>query len=1027
MKDDKIGTASPQFRVHSSEFIVTTSEQGNSELGTQLSPTEINSELRTLNSELAKRTLCLDGAMGTMIPRGKGLGDLLCLSEPEIIRHIHEQYLEAGADIITTCTFNAQRISLSDYHSEALVRDINLAAARLARQAAEKYSTPEKPRFVVGSVGPTNKSCSIAPDVENPALRSITFDELADAYREQMEALIEGGVDALLLETVFDTLNAKAAIYAAEEAMQQTGVQVPIMLSATISDNAGRMLTGQTIEAFLISVAHAPLLSVGFNCSSGAHDMLPNLRTLVAHASCYISAYPNAGLPNAMGEYDQSPQMMLEEMRPFVAEGLVNIIGGCCGTTPQHIKELAMLANSSSECKVQSSELLRQSGEWLRHSSACKVQSSECIVQCAPCMDAPIYSRVHQCTAHNAPDTLRSTPSQSNSEPWRSNSELRTLNSELAKPRGLCLSGLEPLVLTPEVGFVNVGERCNVAGSRKFLRLISEKNYTEALSIARRQVEDGAMVIDINMDDGLLDARQEMVTFLNLLMSDPDIARVPVMLDSSDWDVVVAGLKCLQGKAVVNSISLKEGEETFLRHARELRRFGAAAVVMLFDEEGQATSYERRTAVCERAIRLLTDEVGFPQEDIIIDPNILAICTGMPEHDDYAADFIRTIDWIRAHYPLVHISGGVSNLSFAFRGNNYLREAMHAVFLYHARKHGMDMAIMNPASKVMYSDIPEDLLQMLEDVILHPTVEARERLVAAAMQMVTEQGTKPDTKAHNAQSSGKPSTGHDSPEHKPVGERLVAALRRGITDNLETDLDEALQTYPTAVDIIEGPLMQGMNLVGQLFGEGKMFLPQVVKTARTMKMAVDYLQPYIQQQKTKANYKAGRVLLATVKGDVHDIGKNIVGVVMACNGYEIIDMGVMVPAEDIVSRALEVRPDVIGLSGLITPSLEEMVRTVALLRQAGINVPIMIGGATTSALHTALRIAPAYEGPVVWVRDASQNAPLAARFLSETSKAEALASLREEQESLRQSAGVSEDVPLSLEEARRRKLKLFES
>ena len=928
--------------------------------------------MERLEEAIQKRVLLLDGAMGTMIPRGKSIGDMLCLTEPDIIRNIHEQYLEAGADLITTCTFNAQRISLSDYHAQMLVREINLAAVRIAREAAERYSTKDNPRFVLGSVGPTNKSCSISPDVSDSARRAITFDELSDAYQEQMEALLEGGVDALLMETIFDTLNAKAALYAAEEAMRRTGTRVPLMLSITISDRSGRILTGQTIEAFLISISHAPVLSVGLNCSFGAKDMLANLRTLAAHSPYYVTAYPNAGLPNEMGEYDQTPSMMLEEMRPFVAEGLVNVIGGCCGTTPEHIRALAELKHYGAEGLNRSDRLNGRGG-----------------------------------------------------------------NGGL-----LCLSGLEPLVLTPEVGFVNVGERCNVAGSRKFLRLINEGNYDEALSIARQQVENGAMVLDINMDDGLLDARREMTTFLNLLSSDPDIARVPVMIDSSDWQVIVAALKCLQGKAIVNSISLKEGEDVFLSHARELRRYGAAVVVMLFDEQGQATSYERRIEVCERACRLLIEKVGFPASDIVIDPNILAICTGMAEHDNYARDFIRTIDWVRQHFPLVHISGGVSNLSFSFRGNNFLREAMHAVFLYHARQHGMDMAIMNPSSKVMYSDIPANLLQMLEDVILKPTTEARERLIAYAANAIEADKKTSDTALKTA--SGE--AGGANLQQMPVEQRLITALQRGVSDHLEADLAEAMQKYQSAVAIIEGPLMQGMNLVGTLFGEGKMFLPQVVKTARTMKQAVELLTrstefsvqnpqsedgssldskprtPSAQQPSPKAKPK---VLLATVKGDVHDIGKNIVGVVMACNGYEIIDMGVMVPAEDIVQKCLEVKPDIIGLSGLITPSLEEMVRTVGQLREAGIRVPVMIGGATTSPLHTALKIAPVYEGPVLWVKDASQNAPLASRFLSEETRAEAEASLKHEQEELCNDTTKPRTDLLPFEEARRRKPDLF--
>ena len=885
---------------------------------------------RLLEEELRKRILLLDGAMGTMIPRGLGLSDLLNLSNPSLILDIHEQYLRAGADIITTNTFNAQSISLTDYNAQAKVREINQAAVRIAREAADNFSTPDKPRFVVGSIGPTNKSCTISPDVNNPASRAITFKELADAYAEQMLTLVECGVDAILMETIFDTLNAKAGIYAAEEAMKRVGRRVPLMLSITISDKSGRILTGQTIEAFLASVSHAPIISVGLNCSFGAKDMLPNLRLLATRSPFYVSAYPNAGLPNGFGEYEQTPEMMLDEMRPFVEEGLVNIIGGCCGTTPEHIRALSKLT-------------------------------------------------------HGIPH-VPALPS-----------------------KNLLLSGLEELELTPEVGFINVGERCNVAGSRKFLRLIKEGNYDEALSIARQQVEAGAMVIDINMDDGLLDARKEMTSFLNLLSSDPDIARVPVMIDSSDWQVILAGLSCLQGKAIVNSISLKEGEDTFLSHARELRRFGAAVVVMLFDEEGQATTFERRVEVCQRAYQLLTEEVGFPPSDIIFDPNVLAICTGIPEHDNYAIDFIRTVEWIRRHMPLVHISGGISNLSFSFRGNNYLREAMHAVFLYHARQKGMDMAIMNPATKVMYADIPSDLLSILEDVILRPSAEARDLLIE---------------KAGTMDVSDMPVTPKSTPTAQiSLEERLVSLIQHGTTDNLEDDLNEALKVYPNAVDIIEGPLMKGMNVVGELFGEGKMFLPQVVKTARTMKRAVEYLTPYLSRgRESKA---AGRVLLATVKGDVHDIGKNIVGIVMACNGYEIIDMGVMVPPEDIVRKAKETKADIIGLSGLITPSLEEMVKVVSMLREEGINVPVMIGGATTSRLHTALKIAPVYEGPVIWVKDACQNVPEASHFLNEKTRESALAELRREQDSLRQSFESKQSDVLSMEDARKRKPKLF--
>lgn len=916
-----------------------------------------------LQEIVRERILLLDGAMGTMIQqyrlteedfRGEqfrqvpgqmqGNNDLLCLTRPDVIADIHRKYLEAGADIIETNTFSAQRISMADYGVADCCREINRAACRIAREAADEYSrrTPGKPRFVAGSVGPTNKTCSMSPDVNNPAFRALTFDELAAAYTEQMEALLEGGVDALLIETIFDTLNAKAALYAAGRAMETTGRSVPLMLSVTVSDKGGRTLSGQTLEAFLASVQHAPVFSVGLNCSFGAHDMKPALQTLAARAPYYISAYPNAGLPNTLGEYDQTPEQMAAEVKAFIDEGLVNIVGGCCGTTDAHIAALHPLVRGA-----------------------------------APHRPVP------------APDRL-----------W--------------------LSGLELLDLTPEVKFVNVGERCNVAGSRKFLRLIKEKNYEEALSIARKQVDDGALVIDVNMDDGLLDARAEMETFLNLLASEPEIARVPVMIDSSNWEVIRTGLKCLQGKCIVNSISLKEGEEVFLQHAREIKQLGAAVVVMAFDEVGQADTCERKTAVCERAYRLLVDRVGFNPHDIIFDPNVLAVATGMEEHDNYALDFIRATGWIRQHLPGAHVSGGVSNLSFSFRGHNYIREAMHAVFLYHACRNGMDMGIVNPATAVMYGDLPAEVLERIEDVILNSRRDAAERLVELADRIKVE--------AEAAKAGGTVQAQHiDAWRQAPVEERLQYALMKGVGDYLEVDLEEARGRYDRAVQVIEGPLMTGMNRVGELFGQGKMFLPQVVKTARTMKKAVGLLQPYIEAQKTEGAASAGRVLVATVKGDVHDIGKNIVSVVMACNGYEIIDMGVMVPAEDIVRKALELKPDVIGLSGLITPSLEEMVHVVAELKRAGIAVPVMIGGATTSRLHTALKIAPVYDGPVIWVKDASQNAPVAGRFLHPDTAAEAVVALQNEQERLRTEVnGAPEPEKLSLEEARSRKLNLFD-
>ena len=933
----------------------------------------------SLCSLIKERILILDGAMGTMIQqfglteadfRGerftdlpglqKGNNDLLCLSKPEVIADIHRRYLSVGVDIIETCTFNAQRISMADYSCEHLCREINLAAVAIARQEADAMSTPEKPRYVAGSIGPTNKTCSISPDVNDPAKRGVTYDELVEAYDEQIEALIEGGVDALLIETIFDTLNAKAAIYAAERVMERLGKRLPIMLSVTISDAAGRTLSGQTLDAFLASVSHADIFSVGLNCSFGAAQMKPYLKALATRAPYYISCYPNAGLPNSLGGYDQSPADMAVQVKEYIDEGLVNIIGGCCGTTDAYIAEYAALVEGAH-----------------------------------PHVPAP------------CPDTL-----------W--------------------LSGLELCEVTPERNFINVGERCNVAGSRKFLRLIGEKKYEEALSIARHQVEDGAQLLDINMDDGLLDTEKEMVHFLNLIASEPDIARVPIMVDSSKWEVITAAVKCIQGKCVVNSISLKEGEEPFLAHAREIRRLGAAVVVMAFDEEGQADTYERRIAICERAYHLLVDVVGMPAQDIIFDPNILAVATGIEAHNTYALDFIRATAWIRTNLPGAHVSGGVSNLSFAFRGNNYLREAMHAVFLYHAIKAGMDMGIVNPATSVRYDDIAPELLEAIEDVVLaspNPSqggVTNTERLIKVASEI-----------SGNSEKPESPLLVRGKGEALSLEARLQNALIKGSSDTLEADLAEALTLYPSAVAIIEGPLMAGMQHVGKLFGEGRMFLPQVVKTARTMKQAVELLTRDKGQltrdssetqnsdnrnncQFSTVNCQLKKVLLATVKGDVHDIGKNIVSVVMGCNGYDIIDMGVMIPAEDIVQKALECRPDIIGLSGLITPSLAEMVATAEALRKAGISVPLLIGGATTSAMHTALKIAPAYDGPVVYVKDASQNSGIAATLLNDDTREAFIAQLREEQEALRREFVAKEQASLlSLDEARAKKPNFF--
>ena len=892
--------------------------------------------------------------MGTMIGQilGKtGNSDALNLSRPDVIADIHRQYLAAGADIITTNTFSAQRISQADYHMEEQARQMALEGARIARHCADEFSSPDKPRFVAGSIGPTNKTCSMSPDVSNPALRELDYDMLFDAYYEEADALLEGGVDAVLVETIFDTLNAKVAMDAALQAMKARGRRVPLMLSMTVSDLAGRTLSGQTIDAFLASVSSYPVFSVGLNCSFGATQMLPYLRQMASKSPYYISAYPNAGLPNALGLYDETAESMAPKMGQMVDEGLVNIIGGCCGTTPEFIARYVPLVQGKSPRRP-----------------AAAVQQMQ-------------------------------------------------------------LSGLDVLQIQPST-FNVIGERCNVAGSRKFLRLIKEHQYDEAVAIARKQVADGALVLDVNMDDGLLDARREMVTFLNTIAAEPDIAAVPVMIDSSDWDVIVAGLKCLQGKGIVNSISLKEGEAVFLRHARDVKRYGAAVVVMCFDEEGQATSYERRIAIAERSYRLLTEEVGFNPLDIIFDPNILAVATGMEEHDAYAADFIRATRWIRENLPGAHVSGGVSNLSFSFRGNNYIREAMHAVFLYHAIQAGMDFAIVNPAMKVQYSDIPGDELEMIEDVILNRCAGASERLIALAARLGEARdpsGTRGASGTSGPSSPSSPSSprGTSSPSRDGgVEERLQEALVKGVGDRLEEDLREALVKYGRAVDIIEGPLMAGMNRVGQLFGEGKMFLPQVVKTARTMKQAVGILQPYIEEQRGPGARKSGKVLLATVKGDVHDIGKNIVGVIMACNGYEVIDMGVMVPAEQIVRKAREEGVDMIGLSGLITPSLEEMVNVCRELERAGLDIPVMIGGATTSELHVALKIAPVYGGPVVWMKDASQNALVAARLMDRAEGRKMERELGSRYEHLREHYEEEQRQLLSLEEARRNKPKI---
>ncbi len=919
--------------------------------------------MATLKELAGQRILVLDGAMGTMIQkyrleeqdfRGavcadyegqmRGNNDILNLTRPDVIADIHRKYLSVGADIITTNTFNAQRISQADYRMEDHCREMALEGARIARRAADEYTTPDKPRFVAGSIGPTNKTCSMSPDVSDPAARELTYPKLHEAYAEQIDALVEGGVDALLIETVFDTLNAKVAIDAALTVMAQREKELPIMVSATVSDLAGRTLSGQTLEAFLASISGYPIFSVGLNCSFGADQMIGFLRQLARRAPYYISAYPNAGLPNSMGLYDETPLSMAPKIAAMIDEGLVNIIGGCCGTDEQFIAQYLPLVQGK---------------------------------------------KPHQ--------------------PARPSPYMQ-------------LSGLELLEVTPEVRFVNVGERCNVAGSRKFLRLIKEKQYDEAVAIARKQVEDGALVIDINMDDGLLDAKSEMVNFLNRIAAEPDIASVPVMIDSSDWQVITAGLQCVQGKAIVNSISLKEGEAVFIRHAQDVKRFGAAVVVMCFDEQGQATSYERRIEIAQRSYRILTERVGIHPLDIIFDPNVLAVATGMEEHDSYALDFIRATEWIRRNLPGAHVSGGVSNLSFSFRGNNYIREAMHAVFLYHAIQRGMDFGIVNPATKVLYSDIPPEELKVIEDVILNRHAGAADELTRLANRILEQQQAKDAPAAATVSAEAARNAQWRKGD---VESRLKHALVKGIGDYLQDDLAEALGQYPRAVDLIEGPLMAGMNEVGQLFGEGKMFLPQVVKTARTMKQAVNILQPYIEQQKTDRDRKAGKVLLATVKGDVHDIGKNIVAVVMACNGYEIVDMGVMVPAEQIVAKAVKEQVDMIGLSGLITPSLEEMVNVAREMKRAGLDIPIMIGGATTSELHVALKIAPVYGGPVVWMKDASQNATVAAKLLNEAEKERMVSGLDERYRHLRDDYRQQQQQLLSIEEARNRKKDYF--
>ena len=908
------------------------------------------SKKSSLRQALEHRILLLDGGMGSMIQeynlteddfRGtafvaskvplKGNNDVLSLTRPDVISEIHHRYLEAGADIITTNTFSSQVISQKDYGLTAHVDALNRTSATLARQEADRMTalTPSQPRFVVGDIGPTSKMLSMSEDVNDPASRAVTFDQVEAAYLQQMRVLLECRVDAILVETIFDTLNAKAAISAFIKAKEEfaNDEYVPeIMLSMTVSDSSGRTLSGQTIEAFVISVEHCSPLSLGLNCGLGASGMLPYLRQMSRAASCFISCHPNAGLPNQFGTYDETPEMMVEQMRPFFAENLVNIIGGCCGTRPAHIAAMRQLIDESGE-----------------------------------------------------PRTVNDQP--------------------LAVHR---LSGLEPSIVDDST-FFNVGERCNVAGSRKFLRLISEKNYDEALDIARKQVEDGAMAIDINMDDGLLDAKAEMREFVNLLASDPEISKVPLMIDSSRFDVIEEGLKCCQGKCIVNSISLKMGEEGFLAHAKVVKRLGAAIIVMCFDEDGQATDYEHRVKICSRAYKLLTETVGFNPSDIIFDPNVLTIATGIAEHNNYALDFIRATEWIHDNLPGARVSGGLSNLSFAFRGNNILRESMHAVFLYHAIQKGMSMAIMNPATAVAYQDIPADLRKAIEDVVLNTYPEATERLTEFAAVMLAEKESQ-----KQAKENGVAAEKTTEAVNLPADQRLINALVKGNPANLEHDLVEALETFKTPLAIISGPLMEGMNQVGLLFGEGKMFLPQVIKTARTMKKAVEILQPLIEKEKAEAGSGEGavasrpRILIATVKGDVHDIGKNIVGIVLACNNFDVIDLGVMVPSELIVEKAISEKADFVCLSGLITPSLDEMCTVAKALEAAGLSIPMFVGGATTSPVHTAVKIAPLYSGPVFHTRDASQNPILASKLLDPAQRDEVIAENRAEQTRIRE-------------------------
>lgn len=918
----------------------------------------METKFEILKKLLQERILVLDGSMGVFIQkfrlteeqfRGerfkdhpvdlKGNNDILVLTQPEIIKSIHRKYLEAGSDIIETNTFNGTSISQSDYKTENFVYEINFQAAKIAKEVADEFSKldPSKPRFVAGSIGPTNKTLSISPDVNDPGFRAVTFDQVANAFKEQARGLIDGGADILLIETMIDTLNAKAALYGIMELCEETNNNIPIMISGSVIDMSGRTLSGQNTEAFWISVSHTKnLLSVGLNCSLGPKQIRPFIEELSRIANVFVSLYPNAGLPNEFGGYDETPQSMSEVLEEFAKEGFFNIIGGCCGTTPEHIKAFAKIAKKYPPRKI--------------------------------------------------PEV---------------------------KPY-LRLSGLEPLVFYPETNFVNIGERTNVAGSKKFARLIREKKYDEALSVAREQVENGAQIIDVNMDEGMIDSEEAMEKFLKLVASEPDIARVPVMIDSSKWSVIETGLKCLQGKGIVNSISLKEGEEVFKQHARKILKYGAAVIVMAFDEEGQADTFERKIEICKRAYNILVNEIGFPPQDIIFDPNIFAIATGIEEHNQYAINYIEATRWIKNNLPLSKVSGGVSNISFSFRGNDTIREAMHSAFLYHAIEAGMDMGIVNAGQLAVYEEIPKDLLELVEDVIFNRRPDATERLVDYANKIVKSA----ETKTHQEEEWRK----------LPVEERLKHSLIKGIVEYIDQDIDEARKIYKNPLDIIEGPLMNGMNVVGDLFGSGKMFLPQVVKSARVMKKAVAILIPYIEEaQKISGNTKKnGVVLLATVKGDVHDIGKNIVGVVLGCNNYDIIDLGVMVPSDKILSTAVEKKVDVVGLSGLITPSLDEMVHVAKEMERMKLNIPLLIGGATTSRIHTAVKVAPEYSSVTVHVLDASKSVGVVSKLLSEDQKDNFVNEIKTQYKQLKEehSKKHQEKEFVSIEFARQNKLKL---